>query len=50
MCREIVRNRHGVVALGVVRAEEPRDFTRRYKIRQVLDCSVIGAELLKYRW
>src|SRR5215475_9061340 len=47
VCREIVRERHGVVALGVVRAEEQRDFARRCKIRQVLDCGVIGAELLE---
>ena len=47
MRREIVRERHGIVALGVVRAEEQRDFARRYKIRQVLDCGVIGAELLE---
>jgi hypothetical protein len=32
-----------------VRTEEQRDFARRYKIRQVLDCGVIGAELLEYR-
>ena len=47
MWREIVRERYGVVALGVVRAEEQRDFARRYKIRQVLDYGVIGAELLE---
>jgi len=47
VCREIVRERHGVVALGVGRAEEQRDFACRYKIRQVLDCGVIGAS--KYR-
>lgn len=29
-----------------MRAEEQRDFAHRYKIRQVLDCGVIGAELL----
>ena len=46
MCREIVHERHGVVALGIVR-EEHSDFARRYKIRQVLDCGVIGAELLE---
>jgi hypothetical protein len=49
VCREIVRERHGVVALGVGRAEEQRDFACRYKIRQVLDCGVIGAKLLEYR-
>ena len=38
MCGEIVRDRHGVVALG--------GRARRYKIRQVLDCGVIGADLL----
>ena len=47
MCREIVRERHGVVAPGFVRAEEQRDFARRYKIRQALDCGVIVAELLE---
>jgi len=30
-----------------VRAEEHRDFAHRYKIRQVLDCGVIGAALLE---
>src|SRR5262249_26521453 len=44
---EIVRERHGVVALGIVRAEEQSDFARRYKIYQVLDCGVIGAELFE---
>jgi hypothetical protein len=43
----MVRECHGVVALGVVRAEEQRDFVRRYRIRQVYDCGVIGAELLE---
>jgi hypothetical protein len=33
--------------LDVVRAEEQRHFARRYKIRQVIDCGVIGAELLE---
>ena len=33
--------------LGVVRAEEQRQFARRHKIRKVLDCGVIGAELLE---
>ena len=31
----------------LVRAEEQRDFARRYKIRQVLDYGMIGAELLE---
>ena len=43
----MVRERHGVVVLRVVRAEEQRHFARRHKIRQVLDCGVIGAS--KYR-
>ena len=30
-----------------MRAEEQRRFARRYKIRQVIDCGVIGAELLE---
>ena len=47
MCREIVRERHSVIALGIVRAKEQSDFARRYKIRQVLDCGVIGAEFLE---
>ena len=29
------------------RAEEQRHFARRHKIREVLDCGVIGAELLE---
>jgi peptide methionine sulfoxide reductase MsrA len=29
VCREVVRERHGVVAFGVVRAEEQRHFARR---------------------
>ena len=33
--------------LDVVRAEEQRHFARRYKIRQVIDCGVIVAELLE---
>jgi hypothetical protein len=33
--------------LGVVRTEERRHFARRHKIRQVLDCRVIGAKLLE---
>jgi hypothetical protein len=33
--------------LDVVDAEEQRRFARRYKIRQVIDCGVIGAELLE---
>ena len=41
----MVRERHRV--LRVVRAEEQRHFARRHKIRQVLDCGVIGAELLE---
>jgi hypothetical protein len=45
--REIVRERHGVIALRVVRAEDQRDFACRYKIRRELDCGVIGAELLE---
>jgi hypothetical protein len=39
--------RHAVVVLDVVRAEEKRHFARRYKIRQVIDCGMIGAELLE---
>ena len=45
--RPVVREHHGVVALGVVRAEEQRDFARRYKILQMIDCGMIGAELLE---
>ena len=33
--------------LGVVRAEEQRHFVRQHKIRQVVVCGVIGAELLE---
>jgi hypothetical protein len=47
VCREIVCERHGVVALDIVRAKQKRDFARRYQICQVLDCGVIGAELLE---
>ena len=47
MYREVVCERLDVGALGVVRAEEQRHFARRDKIRQVLDCVVIGAELLE---
>ena len=41
MCREIVRERHGVVALGIVRPEEQRDFASRCKIRHMLDCGIV---------
>jgi hypothetical protein len=36
--------------LDAVRAEEQRHFARRYKICQVIDCGVTGAELLEVRF
>jgi hypothetical protein len=36
--------------LDVMRAEEQRHFAYRYKIRQVIDCGVIGGSSSKYRF
>jgi hypothetical protein len=35
----VVREPHGIVVFGVVRAEEQRHFARRNKIRQVIDAA-----------
>ena len=47
MCREVVHERHGVVARGVVHAEEQRDFTRRFNIRQVI-AEFLEVSLVKF--
>jgi hypothetical protein len=47
VCREKVRERHGVVAPVSRAPKSSVTLPRRYKIRQVLDYGVIGAELLE---